>query len=724
MQGTQEINDELLKPFHEKVHEEADGIIRYFILGYFVVGLLLSFFYNSWVWSLAMGGSSLIIYYIARSFLSGTLWFRLIISFLLWNFPVQFIIQMHGMYEMHFFYFISLTVLLFYEDWKVLMPAFIYAIGTFLYMFYLQLSDSTINGYLENVPELTYKNAVLHLGILMFYAGLCVLWARLQRQQTRESGINQLKMEEQLELMDININFAKSITQGDLKTSYKADKPDKLGESLMEMRDSLAEAADREAKEKFINVGLAEIGEILRNNTDNLDRLCEKVIAKLVSYMHINQGGIFILENHTEDGETREFLVLKACRAYERKKFLEKKIAVTDGLIGQAVLEKDIIYLKEFPEDYINITSGLGEAIPTSLIIVPLQSNDKVVGCIELASFDEFSETDKEFLSKVGESIASTVISAQTNQQTKELLEQSKQMTEEMRAQEEEMRQNMEEMQATQEEMARNRKELEEKEANLNALINNTTDSIITIDKDYKVIVMNDVVKQRYKGTQYEGLGEGSNALEMLGDVRDEWKAYYDRALHGERLNFTLKSSVRGEDSWREYFINPMKDQEGTIMGLSVFSRDITDKKKLEQEMNERGYVLDAMINNTTDTYFAIDKDYNILVANEVIKKRFEASNITLNRGENIFEKLPADAQAVWKERYDRALKGENFVLEEERPVKDRVLYLKVFVDPIKDEGGQVIGASVISRDITERVEAEKRIEELSAEIAKYKKRN
>ncbi|MEP2773919.1 MAG: PAS domain-containing protein [Fulvivirga sp.] len=720
MQGSEEISKDLIQPFHNKVHKEADGIIRYFIIGYFVFGLFLSIFHESWSFGIVMGGISLSIYYLCRSLIGGTLWFRLIVSFLLWNFTVQYIIQMHGMYEMHFFYFISLTVLLFYEDWRIILPASIYAIGTFLYMFYLQLTGSEFNGYLENVPELTYKNVILHLGILIFYAGICILWSKLQKAQTRDAGVSQLHMEEQLKLMDTNINFANSISHGNLNAEYAAESADKLGESLMNMRDSLVEASDREAKEKFVNVGLASIGEILRNNNDNLTELCDQVIGKLVNYMNANQGGIFII--HKNENTDEQYLELKACRAYERKKFLEKRIEIGQGLVGQAAIERQTIHMKEFPEDYINITSGLGLANPNSLIIVPLKSNEEIVGVIEMASFEDFSETDVEFLEKVGESIASTVISAQTNQQTKELLEQSKQMTEEMQAQEEEMRQNMEEMQATQEEMGRSQRELAEKEANLNALINNTSDSIITIDKDYKVIVMNDVVKNRYKGTQYEGLGEGSNALDMLGDVRDEWKAYYDRALHGENLNFTLKSSVKGENSWREYFINPIRDNSGVIVGASIFSRDISDKMRMQEEMKQRGFVLDAMINNTSDTYFAIDSEYKIIVANEIIKKRFEESGITLNPGEYIFDKLPADAEKVWRERYDRALAGEHFVLEEERPTKDKVLYLRVYCDPIKNENDEVIGASVISRDVTERKEAMDKVAELTSEISRLKK--
>ncbi|MEM7109119.1 MAG: PAS domain S-box protein, partial [Bacteroidota bacterium] len=371
-------------------------------------------------------------------------------------------------------------------------------------------------------------------------------------------------------------------------------------------------------------------------------------------------------------------------------------------------------YMTNIPEDYLNITSGLGLASPSSLLIVPLKTDDKIMGVIEIASFEIFDDTDLEFLEKVGASIASTITNAYTNQQTQILLEKSNQMTEEMQAQEEEMRQNMEEMQATQEEMARTQKDLAEKETNLNALINNTSDSIITIDRAYNILVMNDVVKERYKGTQYEGMAEGSNALEMLGEVREEWKAKYDQALHGEALNFTLESSVKGENTWREYFINPIKDTHSEIVGASVFSRDITERKKLELEMEQREYVLNGMINNTTDTYFAIDKDYKIMVVNDVLKNRFKESNVDLKPGMSILDLLPADIYDKWKDRYDRCLNGEKISLEEERPVKDKVLYTALSCEPIVDKNGKTIGASVTSKDITELKKLKEKVAEMT----------
>ncbi|MEM1405375.1 MAG: PAS domain-containing protein [Bacteroidota bacterium] len=697
------------KPFHAKVHREADGIVNYFIWGYFIIGWALSPVHGTYMLALITSLINVALFYGSKALGKEKFWPRIMVGLLLWNFNMQFILQLHGAVEIHFFYFITITALLFYESKKVIIPTVVYALVSFALLFYF--SSNGMYVVLDQIENLTTRNILIHLLLVSLYGVLACFWANAQRRQTEQSALDHLKIDEQLKLMENNIDFARNISQGNLEAKYEAFDGDKLGNALIDMRQSLLDASEREAKERFINIGLASIGEILRNNADNLDNLCDQVISELVGYMKANQGGIFIV---TEDSDQNIYLDLKACRAYERKKFIQKRLELGQSLVGQAAIEKRTIYMTDIPDDYINITSGLGLANPSSLLIVPLKSNEKIMGVIEMASFEIFNETDLEFLEKVGESIAATIINANTNQQTHVLLEQSKQMTEQMQAQEEEMRQNMEEMQATQEEMARAQKELAEKETNLNALINNTSDSIITIDRDYNILVMNDVVKGRYKGTQYEGMAEGSNALDMLGNVRDEWKAKYDKAMNGEALNFTLESSVHGENTWREYFINPVKDKNSSIVGVSVFSRDITERKQLEIEMDQREYVLNGMINNTSDTYFAIDTDYKIMVVNDVLRNRFKESNIDLQPGMNILDLLPSEIYEKWKGRYDRCLSGEKISLEEERPVKDKVLYTEIRCEPIVDDNNKIIGASVTSKDITELKEMKEKVAELT----------
>lgn len=717
------IEKERLQPFFDKVFNQAEERVRQFMISYFAFGIVLSLIHQTTILALVSGALLAGTYFASKSFFKKNSIHRHLVSVLYGLFQIQFLLQMQGMYQMHFTIFISLTVLLLYEEWTVIIPGTIVSLIGLTFIYTLQDSADYQNHFIKAYP-FDLDAFALHGFLIIVYASLCIVWARTQRGQTIEAATTSLLQDAQLKMMDTNINFAQQISQGKLDANYPDDNPDKLGLSLLDMRKSLVEADTREAHERFVNVGLARIGDILRQHTNNLEQLCDKVIEELVKYMIANQGGIFMLNGEGHDKHLR----LMACRAWGRKKYLEKTVAIGDGLIGQVVLEKETIFLKNIPDNYVSISSALGEANPNSILIIPLKQEDNIVGAIELASFKEFSKTDIEFLEKVGESIASTMITAQNNQRTKQLLDQSHEMSEQMRAQEEELRQNMEEMQATQEEMARTQRELSEKareletkQANLNALINNTDDSIITIDKNYKVVVINDVVKRRYKGTQYEGLDTGADALAILGDVRDEWKGYYDKALKGERLNFILKSSVKGEDAFREYFINPIKDLSGTIIGVSVFSRDVTEKHKALEEMRRKSSILDSIINYTDDTYFAIDKDYKIMVVNDVLKNRFRASNIELKEGDNILNLLPKESYEMWKSRYDKALSGEKLRLQEERKLPDKTLFLEVFVDPIYGEKNEVIGCSVISRDISDKKKMMDDLEAKTSELHQLK---
>ena len=263
-------------------------------------------------------------------------------------------------------------------------------------------------------------------------------------------------------------NFAHNIGEGKFDAEYHLlSDDDMLGNSLIEMRGSLQNAAKEQsvrAKEEehrnWGTEGLAKFAEILRQDNNNLESLSYNVISNMVKYLDANQGGIFIL-NHSED-ETNNILEMTACYAYDRKKFGVKQIHPGEGLVGTCYLEGQTIYLTDVPNDYITITSGLGEANPRAVCICPLKVNDIIYGVVELASFRTFEPYQLEFIEKLCESIAATISSVNVNIRTNRLLEKSKLQSEEMANHEEELRQTMEEMQATQEEMRRRESDLNE----------------------------------------------------------------------------------------------------------------------------------------------------------------------------------------------------------------------------------------------------------------------
>jgi len=239
---------------------------------------------------------------------------------------------------------------------------------------------------------------------------------------------------------------------------------DLLGKSLINMQESLKESRNEEElrkieeqKRTWTNEGLAKFSDILRKDNDNIDTLAREIIKSLVYYLNSNQGGLFILD---EENQANSTLNLLSAFAFDREKFMQKQIEIGEGLVGTCAAEKETIYLTEIPQDYVHITSGLGDANPNSLLMVPMIIENDLLGVIEIASFNKFEPHEVEFAEKIAGSIASTLKSVRINIKTSHLLEQSQQQSEEMAAQEEEMRQNMEELQATQEESTRKGNEL------------------------------------------------------------------------------------------------------------------------------------------------------------------------------------------------------------------------------------------------------------------------
>ena len=252
--------------------------------------------------------------------------------------------------------------------------------------------------------------------------------------------------------------FSLQVGKGDFDTNVTVfENEGELGQSLAGMRQSLKEVAQEDKKRHWVNAGLTQFHGIIRQHNTELQDLCYEVLSQLIKYIKVNQGGIFILH---EEGTEKE-LRLEASYAYNRKKFQEKVLAPGQGLVGQAYLEQDKIYLKEIPKNYVHITSGLGDATPTTLLIQPLKVNEQVVGVMELAAFHDIDGYVQDFIEKVAETLASAVANAKNNSKNRKILEESQRLAEQLRAQEEELRQNTEELQATQEEMERRIRELE-----------------------------------------------------------------------------------------------------------------------------------------------------------------------------------------------------------------------------------------------------------------------
>jgi len=397
-------------------------------------------------------------------------------------------------------------------------------------------------------------------------------------------------------------NFGKQIGEGNLNVEYTPlSNKDILGNSLLEMRKGLQAAKEEENKRKeeddkrnWATQGLAKFGDILRKDNDDLEKLSNDIMSNLIDYVNANQGGLFIFNDDEEDNVHLELI---ASYAFSRKKFNAKKIQLGEGLVGTCAIEKETIYMTEVPEDYVEVTSGLGDSNPRSLLIVPLKLEEKIFGIIELASFNNFEDYQIEFVEKIGESIASTLSSVKINAKTAALLEETKLQAEEMATKEEEMRQNLEELKATQEEMERIKKRESEKtedlmkqqEENRKMLIkilDHVPEKVFLKDKEGKMILVNSAVAKVH----------GISAEELIGqsdfNFFNEEKA---KELYSEELDimntgpktFTQTEEFGGgkkilQTTKMPFYIPYLK--ETGLLGVQV---DITELTRLQEKEKE-----------------------------------------------------------------------------------------------------------------------------------------
>lgn len=387
------------------------------------------------------------------------------------------------------------------------------------------------------------------------------------------------------EALNVSINglsqkteFAQNIGKGNLDTTLELlSEDDTLGKSLNHMRESLKasqiEEINRKAedeKRQWLNEGLAKFSDILRLNNNKIEILASEIVKNLVHYIKANQGGLFIYNDDDPDNIHFELL---AAFAFNRQKFIKKQILPGEGLVGTCAIEKQSIYLTEIPENYIQITSGLGEARPRCLLIVPLLIEDKVLGIIEIASFTEIEKYQIDFVEKLAQSIASTLTSVRTNTRTASLLAKTQQQAEEMSAQEEEMRQNMEELQATQEESARKTNEMQ---CYIDALNNSTFvteyDSlgyVLTVNDDYLQFL--GLARDQVVGTHH------SYKMELDPDRQMEYDKFWNDLRNGIIRKEINKFTVDDKQIVLRETYTPIKNEQGQIYKILKIASNITD---------------------------------------------------------------------------------------------------------------------------------------------------
>ena len=417
--------------------------------------------------------------------------------------------------------------------------------------------------------------------------------------------------------------FIQKIGQGSLDTldagpaSGVQEHQSELISSLLGMREQMKLIATKEKERSWATEGLARFVEILRSSYDTTEHLYNNILSNLITYVSANQGGLFVVQEESGAQGEETFIDLVACYAYDRRKYLEKRIHAGEGLVGQCYLETQTVYMTAVPEKYVHITSGLGEAPPRSLLIVPLKLDGKVYGIVELASFNRMERYQIEFIEKLGESIASAIASAQISRRTRELLEVSQVQAEQLRASEEEIRQNMEEMQATQEEVVRKQMEMTHLLEKFNLITQTTTegvwDMIVPENLEFKDHTPFQWADRFRQMLGYSNEQDFPNRLDSWANLlHPDHKESTLAAFSAHLLDFSghtpydveyLLKLKDGQYKWFRAVGNTLRDEHGKpkrVAGTLIDIQALKDlnifKSELEQKIRERTEEVEGLL--------------------------------------------------------------------------------------------------------------------------------
>ncbi len=265
------------------------------------------------------------------------------------------------------------------------------------------------------------------------------------------NALNQL-----IEGLKESSEFAHEIGKGNFDKNYQPlSEHDTMGISLVKMAGSLKEATLETEQQNWIKSGVNELNDRMRGDLD-ISTISRNIITFLSKYIGAQIGAIYLADNE------QKYLSLTASYAFTKRKGINNKIEFGEGLVGQAAFERELISITQIPDDYIRINSGLGDAIPRNIVVVPIIFEDKVIGVIELGSVDEFDELKVAFLGLLMETLAVSLNSSASRTEVQLLLEKTRDQADALQQQQEELKQTNEELQVQQEELRVANEELEE----------------------------------------------------------------------------------------------------------------------------------------------------------------------------------------------------------------------------------------------------------------------
>jgi CheY-like chemotaxis protein len=411
------------------------------------------------------------------------------------------------------------------------------------------------------------------------------------------------------------VEQANRIAKGELNTniSMRSD-DDELGKALIQMTTDLKASNEEKQRQLWQKNSQAEINDVMRGEQEVHD-LGQKIISQLCKLIEARVGAIYIKDEDTYR--------LVGSYAFNRRKNIETGYKTGQGLVGQAVLEKQPIIITEVPEDYMAIASGLGESPPKNLLVSPCLFNEEVVAVIELGSFEDYSEDQLQFIRLISENIAIGLNASKGRTELKKLLSKTQQQAEELQVQQEELRQANEELEEQTKALKESEQQLQTQQEELRVTNEELEERTKAIEKQRDDIrKKNDELKIAQKEIEKK-----AEDLEMASRYKSEFLANMSHELRTPLNSILVLSQILSNNktgNLNDKQIQSAKTIHSSGSSLLSLINEILDLSKIESgklEINEERLNLESFTGEVNDIFhpLAVEKglDLNINIASE-----------------------------------------------------------------------------------------------------------
>jgi HAMP domain-containing protein len=379
---------------------------------------------------------------------------------------------------------------------------------------------------------------------------------------------------------------ATAVTKGDLTRSIAVEAMGEVAElkdNVNQMIGTLKDTTQRNEEQDWLKTNLARFTRMLQGQR-NLETVAQMIMSELTPLVNA-QHGVFYL---TEQAASETILKLTSSYAYVQRKNVADRWQIGEGLVGQAAFEKKPIVVSNVPDDYVKVTSGLGEGTPMNIAVLPVIFEGQVMAVVELASFNRFSETYITFLEQLMESMGVVINMILGSMRTEELLKQSQSLTEELTGQQEELKRSNEELGEQTSALTKSKELLQQQQNELQRANEELEEKAVQIDEQRKNVEVKNSELELTQAT----LAERAEQLAITSKYKSEFLANMSHELRTPLNSMLLLSKLVSEnkegnltDKQLEY-VKTVHASGGDLLNLI---NEILDLSKIEAGKMEIG---------------------------------------------------------------------------------------------------------------------------------------